>query len=554
MASYYAKKCPKLPWMIDFYSTNEGKIQNAQYQAAFAERTLDHLCQLNVASKVPAAKLTQIMCTLTPEMDDVSLLTDMMEAGMSIARLKMSFFSMDDAKNLIKLIRQANDKCSKRMRRVYPLAIAIELKGPEIRTGSIKDPLKSEIELSKGDTVDLTTNTSYEEHVSEDMIFVDYQKMPEIVEPGDKVYLDNGSVTLEALEIVGSIIRCIIRKAGSIASAAKVSVPEVPVDLPPISEKDLEDLNMAIEQDVDIVMVPNVKNAEVLRYLKEQLNDRGKGLTILAKIEDVHGIDNLDEIIEECDGIVLARGSVGLTVLQEKIFLAQKSVIAKCNKAGVPVVVTSHQIFESMADNPVPTKPEISDIVGIVMDGSDCIILSQKIVSGPFILDALRSISNVCREGEAAVYERQLFSDLSSIKIPTEAFYAVAISTVDAALKTNAAAIVVCTTCGRSARILSRYRPRCPIICLTRFAHVARQLMLYRGVYPILFIKPKKDSWVKDIEERVQLGITFGKVSGFIRAGDVIIIVTGSRQGSGFTNNMKIFYASEYDTVIEPFP
>lgn len=547
MAQNLDHNCPKLPWMVDFYATHKGRIPITQLKAATRLKHIDYASELNIVSQACPWRLTEIVSTIGPSSNTEDGLIALMDAGMSIARLKMSFYTIDEFRETIKVVRSATDKFSKIIGRIYPLAIAVDTTGPEIRTGILLHPEEMVVELVKGQLTTLTTDPYYEDHVTEKMIYVDYEKISNIVGPADYIYLDDGKIVLSVQESINGQVKCFIERTGLLTSAAKVVLPGIPLDLPHLSIKDIENLKVAVEQQIDFIMLSNVSNAAAVTMAREVIGEAGKHIGIISKIQNVHALHNIDGIIEASDGIMIAQDALSVSVLYEKMFLAKKSVMAKCNKLGVPVMCSTQMLFDTEAI--VPTKSETSELANDILDGMDGVVTTKQTASGKHPVDVIKAINTICKEAEAAIHLRRVFQDLSDVEIPSEPIYALSIAAVEASIKTHAAAIVICSVTGRSAKTLAKYRPRCPIIAITRRCHIARNLELYRGMYPIIHIKPAKSNWAEDVEDRIQLGITFGKVSGFIKAGDAIVVLTGLRQGTGFTNSIKIIYASEVDTV-----
>jgi pyruvate kinase len=511
-----------------------------QGEAADASTHLDHMCALDIQSKAPYVRLSGIICTIGPASRDPGVLVKMMETGMNIARLNFSHGSHEYHAETIKNIREAVAMYSKKIGMSYPLAIALDTKGPEIRTGLLEGGGSAEVELVKGETIKLTTDKAYMEKGNKNIVFVDYANIQKVVKVGNTVYVDDGLISLVCTAVKGTELVCTIENGGTLGSRKGVNLPGVPVDLPAVSEKDKSDLRFGVEQGVDMIFASFIRNGSALTEIRNILGPEGKNILIISKIENQQGMQNLDDIIKASDGIMVARGDLGIEIPTEKVFLAQKAMIAKCNKVGKPVICAT-QMLESMVKKPRPTRAESSDVANAVLDGADCVMLSGETAKGDYPLDCVRTMASICKEAEAAIWQKQLFIDLTSKAVPpVDAAHTVAIAAVEASAKCVASAIIVVTTSGRSAHLISKYRPRCPIIAVTRSAQTARQAHLYRGILPLHYEGARLDDWLKDVDARVTTGINFGKSKHFIKEGDPVIIVTGWQQGSGFTNTMRI--------------
>ncbi|RLU23178.1 hypothetical protein DMN91_005456 [Ooceraea biroi] len=492
-------------------------------QALYAQSQLDHMCALDIDSRVSFVRLSGIICTIGPASRSVETLEKMIETGMNIARLNFSHGSHEYHAETIANVRQAQKNLAARAGLNIPVAIALDTKGPEIRTGLLEGGGSAEVELVKGQTFKLSTDKAYMEKGNAQVVYVDYDNIAKVLKAGNRVFVDDGLISL-------------------IVSAISVNLPGVPVDLPAVSEKDKSDLQFGVEQEVDIIFASFIRNAAALTEIRGILGEKGKNIKVISKIENQQGMTNLDEIIDASDGIMVARGDLGIEIPPQKVFLAQKSMISRCNKVGKPVICAT-QMLESMVKKPRATRAETSDVANAILDGADCVMLSGETAKGDYPLECVRTMANICKEAEAAIWQTQIFHDLSNKALPPiDATHAVAIASVEASVKCLASAIIVITTSGRSAHLIAKYRPRCPIIAVTRFHQVARQAHLYRGILPLYYEEAPLADWVKDVDVRVQYGLNFGKSRGFVKTGDSVIVVTGWRQGSGFTNTLRIVY------------
>ncbi|KAI0982459.1 hypothetical protein GJ496_000383, partial [Pomphorhynchus laevis] len=543
-------------------SSNAARQRTASCSIAFETvNSLHHLLSLDM-ERSPFARHTSIIATLGPSTHSVEMLKEIFRAGVSIARLNFSHGSHEYHAESIANVREAQ----RQLDLSRPIAIALDTKGPEIRTGLLKED-KTGVELDVGDIVHITTDPQYESCSTKENIYVTYSKIAETLNVNNLIFIDDGLISLKVVETnKKDSIKCSVVNGGILGSRKGVNLPGIAVDLPVVSEKDIQDLQFGIVQDVDIVFASFIQNANAVRQIREVLGESGKHIKIISKIENFEALDNIDSIIDESDGIMVARGDLGIEIPPQKVFVAQKTIIARCNKAGKPVICAT-QMLESMTYNPRPTRAEVSDVANAVLDGADCIMLSGESAKGKYPVQCVMLMHEIAKEAEACVFYREISENLRYFTPPPlEALDATAIAAVEASFRVHAPIIIVLTSTGRSAILLSKFRPRSIIIAVTRDARAARMLNLYRGCLAIHFKVQRKEistsrdlpikqtnftscqdsvhleEWMHDIDLRVKEGLKVAKQKGIVSTNEPIVVVTGWRAGAGLTNTIRIMY------------
>ncbi|KAH9937184.1 pyruvate kinase [Fomitopsis serialis] len=480
---------------------------------------------------------TSIIATIGPKVNNVDMLGKLVRAGVNIVRMNFSHGSYEYHQSVIDNTRkmvQANPG-------IRPVAIALDTKGPEIRTGNMRND--QDLKIPAGHEFTVSVDRKYYEICDDKVLFMDYANLPKVTAPGKLIYVDDGILSLLVLSIDGTNVRVRALNNGTLSSHKGVNLPNTPVDLPALSDKDKADLRFGVKNGVDMIFASFIRRADDVRDIRQVLGPDGANIKIIVKIENQQGVDNFDEILAETDGVMVARGDLGIEIPPSQVFLAQKMMIAKCNMAGKPVIVAT-QMLDSMMNNPRPTRAEVSDVANAVVDGADCVMLSGESAKGAYPLESVLMMAECCLLAESMICYPPLYDELRSASArPTETTETIALAAVGAALEQSASAIVVLSTSGNTARLVSKYRPNVPIITVTRNEQTARQIHLNRGCYPFWYPEPRgieAHQWQTDVDNRIRFGLRNALKMNIIKPGGTVVAVQGWKGGLGHTNTLRI--------------
>lgn len=472
-------------------------------------------------------KKTKIICTIGPASENVNILEKLMDSGMNAARLNFSHGDYEEHGKRIQTIKDLRAKLNK------PVAIMLDTKGPEIRTGNFKE---GKVELKEGRPF---TFTSRDVLGDDTICSVSYSGLPGDLKPGDTVLVDDGLVGFRVEDIKDTEIYCTVLNNGIIGNHKGVNVPGVSITLPALTEKDIEDIKFGIGMGVDIIAASFIrKSSDVVSIRRVLEKNNGSRIIVISKIESREGVDNIDEIIKFSDGIMVARGDLGVEIPSEEVPLVQKMIIDKCNKAGKPVI-TATQMLDSMIRNPRPTRAEASDVANAIFDGTDCIMLSGETANGRYPVEAIRTMARIAERTEQSLDYDEMLEKRKLTKannVPNAITYA----TCTTAAELGASAIITATQTGYTARMVSKYRPKAPIIAVTPYEYVARKLSISWGVYPLIADK------MESTDELINLSVEQALQSGYIKKGELVVIAAGIPVGfTGTTNMIKVHIAGD---------
>lgn len=470
-------------------------------------------------------KKTKIICTMGPNTDNRDIMLKLAQNGMDIARFNFSHGTYEEQKDRMDLLKNVRTQVNK------PIAILLDTKGPEIRTGVLKE---KSVTLEEGQTFVLTAD---EIEGDNERVSITYKELVNDIAPGNTILVDDGLIGLRVEEVKGNDIICTVENGGTLSSRKGVNVPNVKINLPPITEKDKADIIFGIGQGIDFIAASFVRNADAINEIRDILRAHGahEEIAIIAKIENQEGVDNIDSILEAADGIMVARGDLGVEIPEEEVPYIQKMLIHKCNEAFKPVI-TATQMLDSMIRNPRATRAEVTDVANAIYDGTDAIMLSGETAMGKYPIEALKTMVNIALFTESKMdYEAIL--QLRRVHRGRDISTAVAYAAVATARNLEAKVIVAASTAGFSARMISKFRPQAEIIALTPLERTQRRMQLYWGITS--YMAPMDAS----LDDMLEQGMEIAKEEEIAEEGDIIIIAAGSPNGlakGANTNLIKV--------------
>ena len=470
---------------------------------------------------------TKIICTLGPATDDENVLRALMLSGMDVARVNFSHQTHEEQKVRVEAVKRIRKELG------LPVALLADTKGPEIRIGKFAEP---KVELKAGQSFTLTTR---DVQGTSEVVSISFAGLPSDVSRGTHILIDDGLIDMVVVSATQTDIVCTVINGGFISANKGINVPGVQLSMPFISSRDRADLRFAVENDFDFVAASFTRTAADINLVKEELARLGsRDMRIIAKIENSEGVANIDEILKVCDGVMVARGDLGVEIPLEDIPVIQKKLITQAYRAGKQVI-TATQMLDSMIKNPRPTRAETTDVANAIYDGTSAIMLSGETAAGAYPVEAVRTMARIAERTEGDIDYRKRFSQakVSELCNVTDA---ISHATCAAAHDLNAAAVITVSKSGMTGRMISKFRPLVPIIGCSPDEKVLRQMNLSWGVMPI-YVEEKKST-----DELFEAAVSAARQAGVIKDGDLTVITAGVPLGkSGTTNMMRIHVVGE---------
>ena len=482
-------------------------------------------------------KRTKIVCTMGPACDNDETIREMIEAGMNVARFNFSHGSYEEHQGRIERVRRIARELGR------PVGILLDTKGPEVRTGLLEGHAK--VEVHAGDKITVTAQPTSEDWLGNaSHISLDYEKLPSEAEKGSIILIDDGLVGLEVESVDGQDMHCVVLNNGLIGERKGVNIPNVDISLPAVTERDRQDILFGLTQNIDYIAASFIRNGKAVEEIRELCRaNGGEHVTIFPKIECALGVEKFDEILEASDGIMVARGDLGIEIAPELVPHVQKEIIAKCNAAYKPVI-TATQMLDSMQHNPRPTRAEVADVANAIYDGTDAVMLSGETAAGKYPVEAVKMQASIAAETEKYLPEH------APLKMPENAHgtrvinNVVGMSAVNMATTVGAKCITVPTTTGRTARLISHFRPKMPILAFSRHDWAVQQMIMYWGVEPHLAAITQGT-----VNGTIMKSIETAKELGFVQEGDLTVATAGdprmSVQLDGKATSTNVAYVAQ---------
>ncbi len=465
---------------------------------------------------------TKIVCTLGPATNDVEIMKQLIRNGLDAARINFSHGTYETHSDTIAKLKQAREELG------APIPLILDTKGPEIR---VKNFTEEKVYLEQGASFTLTTR---DVDGDKNIAAVTYDKLPRDLQKGSRVLIDDGLIELRVESTTDTDVLCTVINGGVVKSHKGVNLPGIDVNLPSLTEKDVEDLKFGVTNGFDIVAASFIRSAADVVKIRQVLEENGGGhIHIISKIENQQGVDNIDEILEVSDGIMVARGDLGVEIPPEEVPLVQKKLIYKANRIGKPVI-TATQMLESMVNSPRPTRAEANDVANAIFDGSDAIMLSGETAAGSYPLEAVATMARIAMRAESSIdYATKIVSDTEPARINIT--NAISMAACAAAAELDTAAITTITRSGFTARMIAKHRPVCPLIASTPDEGVWRRMNLIWGCMPMLYTGELPKGGVFEASLKIAMR------SGLLKNGDTVVSALGMPLGvSGSTNTMRV--------------
>eukprot|EP01125_Pyxidicula_operculata_P021793 TRINITY_DN8646_c0_g1_i1.p1 TRINITY_DN8646_c0_g1~~TRINITY_DN8646_c0_g1_i1.p1 ORF type:complete len:516 (-),score=148.10 TRINITY_DN8646_c0_g1_i1:207-1754(-) len=492
-----------------------------------ADTQLNHESPHHVVRVPTTHSNSQIICTIGPKTNNVEMLKKLLMAGMNVARMNFSHGDHEFHQSIINNVRQASEESG------ITCAIMLDTKGPEIRTGKLKNG--ATVNLVAGNKFTFTTDTTI--LGDETITSTSYKRITKVVKPGSRILVGDGLIAFRVEEATETEVHCTILNSGVLGQVKGMNLPGCVVDLPAVTEKDKEDIAFGVKNDIDFIAASWIRKAADVEEIRSLPGVRETNIMIISKIESQEGLDNFQKILDVSDAIMVARGDLGVEIPIEKVAVAQKNMIHMCNVYGKPVI-TATQMLETMIQNPRPTRAEATDVANAVFDGTDCVMLSGETAAGNYPEECVSMMDKICIEAEKEIDYRNIYWRLRKHVI-NQGIISVSETIASSAVKSswdlNSSLIIVLSDSGRTVRFVSKYRPHTPILCITSTKKTARQILLSRSAFAL--VVPE----MKNSDNLIKLGVEWAKEKGFVSKGDYVVTTSGQLEGtSGSTNILRI--------------